>query len=1004
MSFLLIISVLLHISGAIWCASLWKQDGDWRVGAISLAVLAMSVHPALKIVDSYHGSEIFFEATMGETLDFTISLLVLLCVAFFGSFLQERQRTQVAFSQSEQRFETIFERAPVGAALVNQDMCMMKVNDELCNILGYEKTELAGTGFERITHPIDMADIIVLHRSMVEESNCSNHPLEKRLIRRDGSECWVMIRGASLPMSTNEGPLLLIQFVDITEKKLSELARAHAEEQYRMIFENSSGGLTIRSADGELIAANPAYCKMVGYTEAELKNIDPSSFIHPDSFPQFEEYLEAARPGGKFRSYVRDVCKDGSIIDVEVFGSHFMYNGEPHVLGVMHDVTDRRRAERALKITERQLLEQYELLEHYYRSAPVGLCYLDKNYRYVKINEVFAKINGHTVEEHIGKTPYDIVPEVAEYANKRFQKVLDSKKPLLNVELIVSSPGSQDEKRHLMLNYHPVLDENDDVMGVTVAAIDITDLKRTARLLETSEQRFKALYNKAPVMMHSVDSHFRLIDVNEAWLNKLGYTREEVLGRKPMEFLTEEFRKVAYEVGFPKLMADGSVNEIPYQMVTKDGKILDVELSARREVNQDNVFQFALATIVDVTERKRVEREHARLEERLLQSQKMESIGTLAGGIAHDFNNILAGILLCAESAATEVPSGSQVHEELNDIITSANRAGDLVRQILTFSRKAEGKQEPVNLDEIIREAFVLLKASLSENIRIELNLEPNVGTVLADPSHMTQIVMNLCSNALHAMKKSDGVLTVALNEEVLSEDSAFEHPELKPGRYVTLTVSDTGEGISEEAKTRMFEPFFSTKKVGEGVGLGLSVVHGIVLSCGGKIVAESEPHTGTTFKIYLPAFEGANKPEIEDEQKSELGSERILLVDDEEFFVRKAAQALKKLGHKVQYFTAPMRALEAFSLDADSFDIVITDYKMPDMNGLELSRELMNLRPNIPIILITGFDEGGIQAQGEMLGIRKFLMKPITANKLSDAIRNTLDSETKAATTINIS
>jgi PAS domain S-box-containing protein len=386
-----------------------------------------------------------------------------------------------------------------------------------------------------------------------------------------------------------------------------------------------------------------------------------------------------------------------------------------------------------------------------------------------------------------------------------------------------------------------------------------------------------------------------------------------------------------------------------------------------------------------------LQQERDKIESQLRQAQKMESIGTLAGGIAHDFNNILFAIMGYTELALDSVERETPLYENLQEVFHAANRAKDLVKQILTFSRQTEQERQPVQVKLIVNEALKLLRASLPSTIEVGRNIKSDA-LVMADPTQIHQILLNLCANAEHAMREKGGVLKVELENVELDADFTARHPDMTPGAYLYLTVGDTGHGMPPDVLARIFDPFFTTKETGEGTGMGLSVVHGIIGSYGGAITAYSEPGQGSTFKVYLPIIERRKEPRAEAEESIPTGSERILFVDDELALANLGKQTLESLGYDVDIRTGSIEALELFKNKPDRFDLVITDMTMPNMTGEDLAQELMHIKPNIPIILCTGFSAKIDDQKASAMGIRAFALKPIVRQKIATTIRKVLD------------
>jgi signal transduction histidine kinase/CheY-like chemotaxis protein len=401
----------------------------------------------------------------------------------------------------------------------------------------------------------------------------------------------------------------------------------------------------------------------------------------------------------------------------------------------------------------------------------------------------------------------------------------------------------------------------------------------------------------------------------------------------------------------------------------------------------------------EIEERRQVENEKITLEKQLQQSQKMEAIGTLAGGIAHDFNNILSIILGYAEMLQNDIEEETPAGRKLDQIIDAGDRATDLVKQILIFSRQVEEELIPLHVDIIVKETLKMLRAAIPSTIEISRNLSQQENmTVLASPTQIHQIMMNLCTNAYQSLEENVGKIIVSLSSVTIGPDEKIGHDELLPaGKYVLLEVSDNGAGISQENLGRIFDPYFTTKSKEEGTGLGLSVVHGIVKTLHGEITVESVVGQGTTFKIYLP-FHNVQLSLRFDRDTDSLpgGNEKILLVDDEGNLVNMVHMMLEGLGYQVKSFTCAVDALYEFKRDPDGFDLVITDLTMPGISGDQFSQEVLKIKSNIPIILCTGFSNKITKEHALKIGIREFFLKPIQPAKLATTIRKIFDQPKK--------
>ncbi|MCK9296374.1 MAG: ATP-binding protein [Desulfobulbaceae bacterium] len=392
---------------------------------------------------------------------------------------------------------------------------------------------------------------------------------------------------------------------------------------------------------------------------------------------------------------------------------------------------------------------------------------------------------------------------------------------------------------------------------------------------------------------------------------------------------------------------------------------------------------------IDITEQKR-------LEDKLAQAHKMEAIGTLAGGIAHDFNNILSAIIGFTELAKVELEDGSRASANLAKVLQASHRAAGLVRQILTFSRKGAHNRRALQSYLIVKDSLNLLRASLPTTIEIVENINPESGTIWADPTQIHQIIINLCTNALHAMEEETGTLKVTLARRELNAEDVLGHPGVLPGPFIELSVSDTGCGMDQQIQRRIFEPYFTTKETGKGTGLGLSVVLGIVQDYEGMITVESELGKGTTFHVYFPAIIEDAKTPVEAEEVKSLptGTERILIVDDEIIIVALHDAVLSRLGYAVTARTSSEEALAAFKADPQSFDLLLTDQAMPVLSGAKLAEEVLSIRPDLPIILCTGYSSTISEEKAMEIGIKKYLRKPVNSKNLARIVRSVLNGK----------
>jgi PAS domain S-box-containing protein len=521
---------------------------------------------------------------------------------------------------------------------------------------------------------------------------------------------------------------------------------------------------------------------------------------------------------------------------------------------------------------------------------------------------------------------------------------------------------------------------------------EIKERRRTEEALHESQERYRDLFEQSRDPIFITTREGRLIDGNQAYLDLLGYSKSELGNLKSQETYVNLDDRSRFQ---QQIEQKGSVRDFEVKLKKKDGTEIDCLLTATVRKAEDGAILGYQGIMRDITERKRAEEEKSRLEAQLVRAQRMEAMGTLAGGVAHDFNNILAAIVGYVELTMLDVAEVTKVKHNLEEVLRASKRAKDLVNQILAFSRQSQHELKPVEITPIVKETLKLLRASLPTTIEIRHHIEPSTGAIEADPTQIHQVLMNLCTNAAHAMGEEGGLLEVSVTKVDIDASTAPLNLDIDLGPYLKISVRDTGHGMTSEVRERIFDPYFTTKDKGKGTGLGLAVVHGIVKSHKGGICAESEPGSGTCFHVYFPRIE--QKKELADTatvQTFPTGHERVLFVDDEQDLVQIAEQMLSHLGYEVTTRMSSNEALELFRVNPKRFDLVITDMTMPNMTGDKLSKELMKIRPDIPIILCTGFSERISEEKAKVMGIKDFIMKPLAMGDLAKRIRKALENE----------
>jgi PAS domain S-box-containing protein len=641
------------------------------------------------------------------------------------------------------------------------------------------------------------------------------------------------------------------------------------------------------------------------------------------------------------------------------------------------EINERKRAEERLKAAS---LYATTLIE----ASLDPLVTIRRDGKIMDVNRATELVTGVHREKLIGSDFSDYFTE-PEKAKKGYEEVF-SKGFVTDYPLAIRNiSGKVTEVLYNATVYKNVYGE---VQGIFAAARDITERKQIEESLREREALLRTVFETLPVGVWITDKNGVIIQGNQAgqqiWAGAR-YVGIDQFGEYKGWWADTGKRIEPEEWAAARAVLKGetSINEeIEIECFDGSHKIILNSAAPIRDEKQEILGAFIVNQ--DITRRKRSEKA-------LRQIHKMEALGTLAGGIAHDFNNILMPIVINTELALLDTPEGSPILNYLKLVQEAANRGKDLIKQIITFSRQKEQVKVPVEIGPIIKEALKFLRSSIPKSIEIREHLEVAHSTILADPTQIHQILMNLCSNASYAMREKGGILDVSLTAIEVDADMARRHMELNPGSYLRLTVSDTGHGMDKETMEKAFDPFFTTKKPGEGAGMGLAVVHGIVKNYSGAITAYSEVGIGSTFNIFLPMMKSERKIEIPSSEPISMGNERILLIDDEEIQIRSVQPMLERLGYKVIGKTDAIQALEIFRTQPDTFDLVITDQTMPHMTGRELAEKILRIRPDIPIILCTGFSEVIHEEEAKAMGIREFVMKPFSANEMAERIRKAI-------------
>jgi len=766
---------------------------------------------------------------------------------------------------------------------------------------------------------------------------------------------------------------------DCAQLQGEKAAPRESSETLRRLLDKAPVGYQSLDDQGRLVDVSETWLKIMGYSRNEVIGRWFGDFLPPESGPHLRQRLLDLQESGAMGSVQLPMRrKDGARLLIEY--EHCLEETVPGHLWRVHcllrDLTERQRAEEALRQSEARYRAMFEHLKSgvaVYEAKDQGADFIIRDFNAAA--EGMEKVQRQNV---IGRSLLEVFPGVKEFG------LLDVLRRVWKTGRPEHHPAAiyQDDKRTGWRENFVYQLPSGEVVAIYE---DVTQRKRAEEDIIMAHAELNQIFHAAASGMWLLDTDFNILKANQTLANMLALDVETLRGRKCHEVFPGPH---CHQPGCPlrRLLAGEKKIEIEEEKLNGHGAKTNCLVTAVIQQSPGGEILGVIQDFKDVTD-------FRRLEKQLIQAQKMEAIGTLAGGIAHDFNNILGAIMGYTELACHELAESHPTQLKLDQVLKACERAKNLVLQILSFSRQTEQERRPVRLGPIIHEALDLLRASLPKTIEIRENFETFPDLALADQTQIHQVLMNLCANAAHAMRQGGGRLGVSLKKVHLNDQLAAEYLDLSPGIYSRLTVSDTGHGMDRQTMERIFEPFFTTKPPGEGTGMGLSVIHGIVKSHGGTITVYSQPGQGSTFNVYLPLME----PEIKEQPLAHVspiptGSERVLLVDDEESLVELGRQMLERLGYRVTGCTSSSQALELFQARPDEFDVVITDQAMPLVAGDEMARRMMTLRPDLPVIICTGFSDQVSTAQAEARGVRAVILKPMMVQEIAEIIRTVLD------------
>jgi PAS domain S-box-containing protein len=732
--------------------------------------------------------------------------------------------------ENDQLFRKMFEQGPLGMAIADRQLRLLKVNPKLCRMLGYREDELVGRTIAEITHPEDVARNVALSKRLLAGA-LPHFSVEKRYLRKNGESIWGALTVSLITDKHGEPVYALGMIADISARKQTELALAQALAWQQAIFEGSRDAIFITDAHAHFIEVNRAACELTGFSRAELLAMRIPDLHEKIDLQAYHIFHSRILDGEEIITEAKILRKDGSKVDAEFNNRRIIISGVTYMHTVARDLTERRRAE-----------EELRKLSHAVEQSPVSVIITDTRGHIEYVNTRFCQLTGYSEAEVIGKQPsilrsglhtvefYQHLWKTITAGNEWRGEFCNKKK---NGEIYWESAS-----------ICGIRNQQGKITHFVAVKEDITDRKRIESDLKKSEERYRTLFEVSQDAVLITQPDGKILDINPAGVEMFGYhSKEDFFGIGNAAALYKNPTERAQLIN--QLLAHGSIKDQEIQMKKKDGASLEVLLTSAT-VQDENGEPLALYAILhDLTKRKKIERQ-------LLHAQKMETIATLVSGIAHDFNNLLVVILGNLEFALEGLHPDHPSSTNLQRVEEAALKARDLITKLLSFSRREALKPQPLNLNAAIKDALGVMQTIVGKNIIVETRLARNLNSVLADPLQVHQILMNLCVNARDAMPEGGRIFLTTKNigaEEIsgLLQANGSRH-------FVQLTVSDTGMGIDPKIQSRLFEPFFTTKDIGKGTGLGLSVVYGIVKQHNGHIEVESGPGLGATFKIYLPA------------------------------------------------------------------------------------------------------------------------------------------------------
>ena len=884
-------------------------------------------------------------------------------------------------------FQALADASPVGVYLI-QDGNIKYVNRKAADILGYRIGEMVDrVHLSDFVPAEDLSRALQTIQKRISGEAATTH-YEGKFIRKDGTRIDVEVFGSSI--SYRGRPAVIGSLLDVTLRKQEEQELRESEEKFKMFSEASPVGIYIVQ-DGIIRYINSMAAKLSGYTVDEvIDKLTPEDVIYPDDRSLLIETRQKlfSREKEAVNYKARLLRKNGEIVDIENYSSLILYHGRPAIIGTMLDVRERKKSEEQLRESE----DKFRTLTE---SAVVGIyIYQDGVYKYV--NPSAAAIMGYTVEEASGKLgPKDIVvPEYMPFLEVEIQKRLSGEVPFMQYEV----KASRKDKKVIFCEVYDariIYQGRPAIMGTFV---DITARKEAEQSLQESEQKFRMLTETSLVGVYVIqDNLFRYVNPMAAQI--FGYTVEEVIDTiGPAQIVQPEDMEMVEENIRKRISGEIETRHYEIRGITKDKKPCEIEIYGSRIMYHGRPA--IVGSVIDVTERNRAVREKEKMQMQVFQLQKMEAIGVMTSGVAHDLNNILTVIQGHAELGILRDSGDPSIRHDLEEVLDASVKGTSLTHQLLLFGRKSPLELVPVNINTAMTSLSRMLKRLIGSDIRIVFEPSEDVWMIMADIGNIQQVIMNLIINANDAIGKA-GVITVRTENCVIDENAGAQMQESHPGKYVCLTVSDTGAGIDASIMDRIFEPFFTTKSREKGTGLGLSVVYGIAKQHNGWVSVQSTKGTGTTFRVYFPAVPDIPADAVRAPvawQTLNGKGERILLVEDEQSMLNFVKVALGENGYTVFPASSVQEAVRIFQRESGNIDLLFSDVVLPDGNGVKLLEDLLTSKPGLRFLLTSGFaDEKSRWRTIENKGY-PFLQKPYTLYDLFRMIRELLASREYSA------